>query len=52
MSVSPLGVTLTTPSGVLPSVPSSVASFVSLDVTSTALSGAMFITTPCAVALL
>ncbi|CAG8855519.1 24692_t:CDS:1, partial [Gigaspora margarita] len=49
MSVSsPLGVTLATPSGVAPSAPSCVASFASLNVTSSALSGAMFITTPCA----
>ncbi|CAG8831714.1 1936_t:CDS:1, partial [Cetraspora pellucida] len=52
MSASSLGVMLATPSGVAPSASSGVASFVSLDAASAALSGAMFITmpTPCAIA--
>lgn len=44
MSASPLA----TPSGVTPSAPLGVMSFATLDVTSAALSGAMFTTTPCA----
>ncbi|CAG8857613.1 34735_t:CDS:2, partial [Gigaspora margarita] len=37
-----------TPSSIVPSAPSGVTSFASLNVTSSALSGAMFTTTPCA----